>query len=223
MTLFRLSAPGKTFSLAGFLVLLTASAHAGTIFSNVGPGFPGDSLGYYGDSGPGVTYLGMTFTATGSGNLDTLSLDLQGDTSPITIGLYSNSAGQPGALIESWSTAIPAGFGFPPVPPLTTLTSVGNPSLSAGTQYWLVLTSAGPLISQKFSRGGMTSWELELGSPNTLIRYGFKRDSLKVGEQVTVEGYQAKDGSKTANAKTVKFTDGRTVNAGPSGDLDTTK
>jgi Family of unknown function (DUF6152) len=78
-------------------------------------------------------------------------------------------------------------------------------------------------IDVKDTSGAVTTWELELGSPNTLIRYGFKRDSLKLGEQVTVEGYLAKDGSKTANAKTVKFTDGRTVNAGSSGDLDTTK
>lgn len=78
-------------------------------------------------------------------------------------------------------------------------------------------------IDVKDTNGAVTNWELELGSPNTLIRYGFKRDSMKVGEQVTVEGYLAKDGSKTANAKTVKFTDGRTVNAGSSSDLDTTK
>jgi hypothetical protein len=78
-------------------------------------------------------------------------------------------------------------------------------------------------VDVKDASGAVTSWELELGSPNTLIRYGWKRDSMKVGEQVTVEGYLARDGSKTANAKTVKFTDGRTVNAGSSSDLDTTK
>ena len=78
-------------------------------------------------------------------------------------------------------------------------------------------------VDVKDASGTVTNWELELGSPNTLIRYGWKRDSMKVGEQVTVEGYLARDGSKTANAKTVKFTDGRTVNAGSSSDLDTTK
>jgi hypothetical protein len=78
-------------------------------------------------------------------------------------------------------------------------------------------------VDVKDASGGVINWELELGSPNTLIRYGWKRDSMKVGEQVTVEGYLAKDGSKTANAKTVKFTDGRVVNAGSSGDLDPTK
>jgi len=78
-------------------------------------------------------------------------------------------------------------------------------------------------IDVKDANGTVTNWELELGSPNTLIRYGWKRDSMKVGESVTVEGYLARDGSKTANAKTVKFTDGRTVNAGSSSDLDSTK
>ena len=78
-------------------------------------------------------------------------------------------------------------------------------------------------LDVKDASGAVTNWELELGSPNTLIRYGFKRDSIHVGEQVTVDGYLARDGSKTANAKTVKFTDGRTVNAGSSRDLDTTK
>ena len=78
-------------------------------------------------------------------------------------------------------------------------------------------------IDVKDAGGAVTNWELELGSPNTLIRYGWKRDSMKVGEQISVEGYLAKDGSKTANAKTVKFTDGRVVNAGSSGDLDPTK
>jgi hypothetical protein len=78
-------------------------------------------------------------------------------------------------------------------------------------------------LDVKDASGTAVNWELELGSPNTLIRYGWKRESLKVGEQVTVEGYLAKDGSKTANAKTVKFTDGRVVNAGSSSDLDSTK
>ncbi len=59
-------------------------------------------------------------------------------------------------------------------------------------------------------------WELELGSPNTLLRYGFKRDSMKVGDDVIVEGYAAKDGSRFANAKTVQLPDGRKVTAGSS-------
>ena len=78
-------------------------------------------------------------------------------------------------------------------------------------------------LDVKDASGAVASWELELGSPNTLIRYGWKRESLKVGDEVTVEGYLAKDGSKLANAKSVKFSDGRVVSAGSSADLDSTK
>jgi hypothetical protein len=75
----------------------------------------------------------------------------------------------------------------------------------------------------KDANGAAVHWELELGSPNTLLRYGWRRDSLKIGDEVTVDGYLAKDGAKLANAKTVKFADGRSVNAGSSSDLANTK
>jgi hypothetical protein len=101
----------------------------------------------------------------------------------------------------------------------------GKPITLAGTVTKIEWTNphARFYIDVKDASGTVTNWELELGSPNTLIRYGWKRDSMKVGESVTVDGYLARDGSKTANAKTVKFTDGRVVNAGSSSDLDTTK
>ena len=44
------------------------------------------------------------------------------------------------------------------------------------------------------------------------------RNSLKVGDQITVEGYLAKDGSKMANARSATLADGRKVFAGSSGD-----
>ena len=78
-------------------------------------------------------------------------------------------------------------------------------------------------IEVKDPNGAMVNWELELGSPNTLIRYGWTRFSMKVGDDVTVEGYLAKDGANMANAKTVKFTDGRVINAGSTADLAPTK
>ena len=71
--------------------------------------------------------------------------------------------------------------------------------------------------------GAVANWALELGSPNTLIRYRWARDTLKIGDVVTVEGYLARDGSNLANAKTVKFPDGRLVNAGSSSDLAQTR
>jgi hypothetical protein len=70
----------------------------------------------------------------------------------------------------------------------------------------------------KDDQGTMTNWALELGSPNALIRAGWKRESLKIGDQLTVNGYSAKDGSKRANARVVQLADGRNVFAGSSGD-----
>ncbi|HSP68037.1 MAG TPA: DUF6152 family protein [Bryobacteraceae bacterium] len=71
-------------------------------------------------------------------------------------------------------------------------------------------------IDVKDEKGEMNNWELELGSPNGLMRQGWTRNSLKKGDQVTITGSLAKDGSKLANARTVKLADGRQVFAGSS-------
>ncbi len=44
-------------------------------------------------------------------------------------------------------------------------------------------------IDVKDANGVVTNWELERGSPKTMIRYGFKRDSREVAAEVTLEGY----------------------------------
>jgi hypothetical protein len=51
--------------------------------------------------------------------------------------------------------------------------------------------------------GKVTNWAMEMGSPNGLMRNGWTRNSMKVGDIVTVEGSMAKDGSPTGNARTV--------------------
>ena len=51
--------------------------------------------------------------------------------------------------------------------------------------------------------GKVTNWSLELGSPNGLMRAGWSRNSLKIGELVTVEASQAKNGTPNANARVV--------------------
>jgi hypothetical protein len=65
--------------------------------------------------------------------------------------------------------------------------------------------------------GKVTHWNFELGAIPVLVKQGWRRDSLKVGDVVTVEGARAKDGSTTANARVVKLADGRRVFAGSSG------
>ena len=73
-------------------------------------------------------------------------------------------------------------------------------------------------IDVKSAQGSVTSWNFELGSPIFLRKLGWNQNSLKVGDQVSVEGYLAKDGSKMANARKIKLADGRNVFAGSSAD-----
>jgi Family of unknown function (DUF6152) len=72
-------------------------------------------------------------------------------------------------------------------------------------------------VDVKDESGKVTNWNFELGAIPVLLKQGWKRDSLKVGDQVTVEGSRAKDGSSTANARSVKLPDGRRVFGGSSG------
>jgi len=73
-------------------------------------------------------------------------------------------------------------------------------------------------VDVKDTGGKVTSWNFELGAIPVLLKQGWKKDSLKAGDQVTVDGSMAKDGSKTANARSVVLSDGRRVFAGSSGD-----
>ena len=66
-------------------------------------------------------------------------------------------------------------------------------------------------IDVKDASGNVTNWNFELASPNVLMRQGWTRNALKVGDVVTVTGSQAKDASKMANARTVTLADGRKV------------
>ena len=65
--------------------------------------------------------------------------------------------------------------------------------------------------------GTVSKWMIEGGTPNTLTRRGFTKDSLKAGTEITVEGYLAKDGSKMANGREMTLPDGRRLFAGSSG------
>ena len=73
-------------------------------------------------------------------------------------------------------------------------------------------------IDVKDQNGGVTSWNLELASPNVLRRLGWTRDIIKPGDIVTVQGALARDGAKLANARVVLLADGRKMSAGSSAD-----
>ena len=66
--------------------------------------------------------------------------------------------------------------------------------------------------------GAKEVWMVEGGTPNTLLRRGLTRDTLKLGTELVVDGYQTKDHSlKRANGRDVTFTDGRKMFMGSSG------
>jgi hypothetical protein len=69
-------------------------------------------------------------------------------------------------------------------------------------------------IEGRDESGKATNWSFEMGSPNGLARRGWTRTALKEGDQVTVEGYCAKDGRNVANAGTVTIPDGRKLFGG---------
>ena len=71
-------------------------------------------------------------------------------------------------------------------------------------------------IDVKDANGRVTNWNLELGSPNVLIRAGWTRHSLNVGDLVTVTAYLARDGSRMANARTIILANGKEVFGGSS-------
>jgi hypothetical protein len=73
-------------------------------------------------------------------------------------------------------------------------------------------------VDVKDDKGNVVNWACETNGPNGLIRAGWKRNSLKVGDEVTVDGYRAKDGSNMIDARLVKLPDGRKVFAGNSDD-----
>ena len=72
-------------------------------------------------------------------------------------------------------------------------------------------------IDVKDASGEVTNWSLEGYPPNTLKRTGFTRDDFKIGEEITVTAYKAKDGTNTAASREVTFSGGTKKFAGPIG------
>jgi len=75
---------------------------------------------------------------------------------------------------------------------------------------WIHIDVTGP-------DGKVTSWMVEGGSPNILLRRGFNKGSLEKGQKITVDGFQAKDGSNRANGSNITYPDGKKLFLGSSG------
>jgi hypothetical protein len=73
-------------------------------------------------------------------------------------------------------------------------------------------------ITVKDEEGHTARWACEMGAPHQLQQRGWLRNTMKVGDVVTVAGSLARDGSKRANARVVTTADGKTLGAASSGD-----
>jgi len=72
-------------------------------------------------------------------------------------------------------------------------------------------------LDVKAKDGKTETWAFEAGTPSVLFRRGVTKESVKIGMEVTVDGYQAKDGSHRANGRDIKLADGRTMFLGSTG------
>lgn len=64
-------------------------------------------------------------------------------------------------------------------------------------------------IEVKAAGGELQQWEIEGGTPNTLFRKGINQDTLAIGTEIVVEGYQSRDGANRASGRNLTLTDGR--------------
>jgi hypothetical protein len=71
-------------------------------------------------------------------------------------------------------------------------------------------------IDAKDEAGKTVNWDFELASPNGLMRRGWNRNSMKIGDTVTVTGHRAKNNPLVGNASTVTLGDGKRLFAGSS-------
>ena len=72
-------------------------------------------------------------------------------------------------------------------------------------------------METKAANGKTEIWMVEGGTPNTLQRNGIARDSIKIGTEILVSGYRAKDGRMRANGRDITFPDGKKLFVGASG------
>jgi hypothetical protein len=69
-------------------------------------------------------------------------------------------------------------------------------------------------VDVRDAAGKVANWAIEVGAPNGLYRAGWRKDSLKPGDQVAVEAYLAKKGGNHANGRSVTLPNGQRVFSG---------
>ena len=112
----------------------------------------------------------------------------------------------------------------------TTVPAVAHHSFSAEYDAKMPVTLKGTVIKMEWinphswihlavknADGTTTEWMIESGTPNTLVRRGFTKQSLLPGTEITVEGYRAKNGANRANGRDMILPDGSRLFMGSAG------
>jgi hypothetical protein len=73
-------------------------------------------------------------------------------------------------------------------------------------------------LDVKDENGNVSHWQCEGGAPNGLTRQGWNKNALKAGDEITIEGFRAKDATNTCNSRSVKLPDGRRAFVGSAED-----
>jgi len=121
--------------------LIPSYAQAVVIYSNLDPDVTFVANISYFSNYDAVQFLGTSFVASGPGELSQILAPVSGPEFPVGFGLYSDTAGEPGNLLESWLVQLPEYTEFPSS--VYTFVSVNHPSLSAGDSYWFVADPSG--------------------------------------------------------------------------------
>ena len=72
-------------------------------------------------------------------------------------------------------------------------------------------------VDVKKDDGTVENWMFEAGSPNVLLRRGFNKNTIAIGTEVVIDGYQSKDGSLRANGRDITLPNGQKLFLGSSG------
>jgi hypothetical protein len=171
----------RSFALLAWIVPLHLAG--GAIFDDLGSAstFSGSSWLI----SNGSTFFGTTFVTTAGGTLANIRLPIF-SSAALTMGLYANSSGEPGTLLESWTRALPNDGST-----ITTLTSVAQPVLLSGTQYWFVVNpSGGPSWSWGQNNQAVTGGNWTGSSVNALAQSGntFAAPAIQLNSAAVASG-----------------------------------